>query len=121
MVNPACPHGSPVWVCDGETEFCFRCASEIHAWEHPDGDVEGCRQCKYATILIAPSCRGSARNNIPPEGTAGRNSWERGIATDARGMPYRDEATGAPITVKRFAENRSRYEEALRRHAAGVI
>ena len=115
----ACPNGAPDWVCNGDDEFCFQCATNFHDFAHPEY-VEGCPTCKFATIQLAPSCRGQARNNVAPEGTAGRNSWEKGIATDARGMPYRDETTGAPITVKRFAENRHRYEEALRRNAAGV-
>jgi hypothetical protein len=115
----ACFHGSPDWVCNGDDELCFACETEMHDRFHPE-PVDGCRECKFRTIQVHSSCRGSARNSIPPEGTADRNSWERGLALDARGMPYRDAASGALITVKRFAENRHRYEDALRRNAAGA-
>lgn len=35
-----------------------------------------------------------------------RNSWERGIARDDRGMPFLDEG-GQPVSVKEFAQRRN--------------
>jgi hypothetical protein len=41
-----------------------------------------------------------------------KNSWERGIATDHRGVPYCDE-TGEPIGIKRWGETyRRKFQEA---------
>ena len=42
------------------------------------------------------------------------NSWERGIPTDSRGMPWLD-ATGAPMGAKKVAENRHSIAETARR------
>jgi hypothetical protein len=47
------------------------------------------------------------------------NSWEKGIATDHRGLPYLDGQTGNPIPIKKFADNRSKYEEAIRQARKG--
>ena len=116
-----CPFGAEEWVCNGLDDLCFQCADVKHANLHPSGDVEGCRECKLTSIQLSPSCRGQARNNIAPEGTAGRNSWERGIVTDDRGIPLRKWENGAPITVKEYADNRSKYEESRRRLASGKV
>lgn len=115
-----CPFGAEEWVCS-ENDPCFQCADAAHRNLHPNGDVEGCRSCKFQSIQIGPSCKGQARNNIAPEGTAGRNSWEKGIVTDNRGLPLRNFQTGAPITVKQYADKRSVYEESRRRLASGKV
>lgn len=115
-----CPFDSPEWVCNGRGDLCFRCAANQHDNLHPDHDVDDCLECRLPTLQFSPSCRGQARNNLPPAGTAGQNSWEQGFAMDERGMPFLD-GGGLPIPVKRFAENRSRFEEARRRNSAGVV
>jgi hypothetical protein len=46
----------------------------------------------------------------PPSGS--KNSWEKGIATDHRGVPYTD--NGKVIPVKKFAQHRHKYEGRIR-------
>lgn len=47
------------------------------------------------------------------------NSWEAGIPTDERGMPYLDERL-MPIGNKKFAQTyRRKHEEARRQRAQG--
>lgn len=53
------------------------------------------------------------------------NAWERGVKIARRNrdgsvMPYLDE-TGQPVPVKKYAENRSRYEDAARRVQADPL
>lgn len=113
-----CPFGAEHWVCNG-VEQCFNCATIEHSNRHPDGDVDGCRTCKLATLQVSPSVRGVSRNQVAP--TAGSNSWEKGVALDHRGIPFRDFKTGNPIPLKRFTERRSKYEEGLRAVHNGAI
>jgi hypothetical protein len=105
--------------CPHNPDFeCFTCADARHAVEHPY-PVDGCRECKYATILISPAVRASSRDSRthhPPTAFTPKNSWERGIATDGRGVPLLD-ADLSPIPIKRYAERRHVYE-ARRRELA---
>lgn len=115
-----CPFGSYDWVCN-EVERCFRCSDVDHANRHPMGDQPDCPECKLSTLQFSPTIRGQARNQIPPKGTDGRNSWENGFAIDHRGIPFRDGNTGAMIPVKKFAEKRSAYQESMRANKNGAL
>jgi hypothetical protein len=83
-----------------------------HDEAHPL-DVDGCRTCKYRTIRLSNTCTPSKSPSLAAPKRE-RPSWESGIATDHRGVPYLDQ--GRTIGVKQFAENRSKYEEAIRRN-----
>lgn len=98
--------------CVHNSQFeCFDCADERHRAAHP-APVEGCRECKYATIQLSPAVRHS-RNDVPSTAFAPKNSWEAGIAKDGRGVPLLD-ADLHPIPIKRYAEQRQKFE--ARRH-----
>lgn len=98
-----CPHND-----DYE---CFSCADARHLAEHPEF-VEGCRECKFATIQVSPAVR-TTKRYAPSTAFTPMNSWERGIAKDERGLPLLD-GNLQPIPVKRYAEKRHEYE--ARRH-----
>lgn len=72
-----------------------------------------CFKCKLRTITVSPAAMPSRRNTVAPRG--GGNDWERGIATNGRGMPLLDPDTGAEMSVKTFGEKRHRVDEARRR------
>lgn len=61
-----------------------------------------------------------ARSDAPPRRPVESNAWERGIALDHRGLPFRDEYCN-PIPLKRFAEKRSYWESQLHRTKAGAL
>jgi len=73
-----------------------------------------------SALNISPSAMPSRRNSIPPRVSEGANAWERGVATDHRGLPYLD-MSGQPIPIKKFAEKRHVYEEAIRANANGAL
>lgn len=110
-----CPYEAYDWVCN-DTERCFQCAEIEHALLHPNMDDPGCVTCRLRSIQLNPrTCSPSSRNNVAPRGTDGQNSWEKGVATDHRGLPYLDK-NGAVIPIKKFAEKRHVYEEDIRRN-----
>lgn len=93
---------------------CFWCADERHALEHPES-VSGCVTCKFRSIQISPAAtpnRTQARRAAHPPRTP-NNSWEKGIATDERGMPLLGK-DAEPIGVKQYAEQRRPIEERRR-------
>lgn len=85
---------------------CFDCEDARHQAEHPEY-VEGCRQCKFATLQVSPAVKESKKHT--PSAGGWNNSWERGHVTDHRGMALLDEHL-EPIPVKKYAENRDKYE-----------
>jgi hypothetical protein len=98
--------------CEHNPEFeCFDCADARHRDAHPTY-VDGCRECKYATIQLSPAVR-TTRNDAPSTAFTPMNSWEKGIAKDERGVPLLD-GDLQPIPIKRYAEQRHKYE--ARRH-----
>lgn len=105
----SCPHN--------DEYACFDCETEEHDRIHIE-EVDGCRTCKYRTIRLSAAATPTKSRNTIPVGEP-KNSWERGIAKDHRGVPYLD--NGAVIPVKKFAANRSKYEEAIRRNKAGAL
>jgi hypothetical protein len=105
-------------VCNDESR-CFQCEEAEHANVHPDFDDPDCETCRLRSIQLNPrTVSPSSRNQIAPTGTDGRNSWEKGVALDHRGIPYRDKH-GAQIPVKKFAEKRQIFKESIRRNRLG--
>lgn len=73
---------------------------------------------KARSISVSPAATPNRRNNVPSK--RGNNSWERGVATDARGMPIR-KANGDVIPVKEYASNRGRYDQLLKEARSGQV
>lgn len=96
---------------------CRNCTNERHNEAHPVR-VEGCGICRLSngSIQISPQATPSKREGrrfLGPPPKKPNNSWERGIATDERGMPlFMD---GKPVSVKRYAERRHEIEDKRRR------
>lgn len=101
--------GTPAFVeapsCSHNPDFeCASCATLRHDEEHPE-DVDGCRVCKFrGGLLIAPMGERKFGKYREP-----KNSWERGIAKDERGMALL-RADGSPIPIKEYGEKRHYYE-----------
>lgn len=89
---------------------CNDCTEARHAAAHPQA-VEGCAFCKLSSIQISQRLK-PKRVSGPPTGN--RNSWERGIPTDHRGVPFLD-AGGEVIRVKQYAKDRHKLEAERRR------
>lgn len=101
---------------------CSECFDAQHALDHPE-IVDGCRACKLDSIQL--DARLHARRTtryVPPR--KANNAWERGVAGEHRPgggfMPYLNREL-APLSVKQFADNRSRNEEQIRRNRAGIL
>ncbi len=94
--------------CEHNDDYmCASCEDYQHALDHPQL-VDGCRICKFATIQVGQAVR--PKKTVTSVGVGGwNNSWERGYATDHRGLPFRD-ANLEPIPVKKYAENRHQYD-----------
>lgn len=87
--------------------------------KHPDGC--GCPKygCQLRSKGVQVSHKGMARHNQKPPGDNARyNNWEKGIARESRpggtSMPLLD-GRGDPVPVKKFAENRSKFEESRKK------
>jgi len=94
--------------CPHNDDFeCAPCVTERHADEHQE-IIEGCRYCKFATIQISPAATPSKTRQIGRPREA-KNSWERGIARDERGVPLL-KGVNQPIGVKEYAEKRHSIE-----------
>lgn len=104
----ACVLGANEW-CTASSP-CFSCEDAAHTAAHPDL-VDGCLTCQLRSVQLSPSCTPSKPRRLQQPGSHQRNSWERGIATDSRGMPLLDGGI-APISVKKYGENRRKYESA---------
>lgn len=91
---------------------CFACTNARHAAAHPVR-VVGCGICRlsHGTIQLSPKATPSKRSPTPPRQPS--NSWERGVATDSRGMPLYED--GRPVSVKQYAERRHEIEAKRRR------
>lgn len=98
--------------CPHNDEYaCFACETAQHDAAHPV-EVEGCRTCKYRTIRISNTATPNKQLKVGTQKDP-TNNWERGIATDHRGVPYL-KGDGSMIGVKEFQNNRSTYEQAIR-------
>ncbi len=79
-----------------------------------DGDCATgptCFRHKLRSIQFTPSCTPTRRNTIPPR--TPQNSWERGVATDDRGMPLLDKNL-SPIGLKEAADIGSSLDSQIR-------
>lgn len=93
---------------------CFSCEESRHLAAHPRF-VTGCLACKLGTIQISQQVKGHRPGGAPPAGN--RNSWEKGIATDGRGVPLLG-ADMEPIGIKRYGEQRQTLEAERQRLAS---
>jgi hypothetical protein len=91
---------------------CIGCTTVRHAEAHPT-PLEGCGICRFSngTIQISPKATPSKRSPTPPRKP--NNSWEKGLATDERGMPLY--MGGKPLGVKEAAERRHEIKAARHR------
>src|SRR5690242_6913953 len=92
---------------------CASCFDKQHDAQHPSR-VEGCLACKlrgeiYLSRKATPTKSPSAAEPHRPD-----PAWERGIATDERGMPFLGKG-GAPIGVKEYGERRHEIDDWRRR------
>ena len=87
------PSTHDVSVCTDR--LCKELACKLRYWRR-----EGVR--------LQPSATPNRRNNLPVQ-SRHDNAWERGLATDDRGMPLlREDLT--PMGVKEFSERRHEIE-----------
>jgi hypothetical protein len=105
-VNDHCEHNP--------NHVCAPCGKAAHAARHPQA-VDGCVECKLASIQVSPAVR-TTRSTAEPKYHGFNNSWEKGVWTDARGLPIRD-ANLEPIPIKKYAENRRHYDAVRHRLA----
>lgn len=99
--------------CEHNTDFeCAWCAEVRHDLEHPER-VEGCRVCKFKGIYVSPRVGMDARGRRVGQPRETKNSWERGIARDERGMPLL-KPDGSYLGVKEHGEKRRHYDAALK-------
>ncbi len=88
---------------------------------HVDSQLAVCPRCgiQAAKVMVSPQLSprihdGHLRPQGPPTGN--NNSWEKGRVTDHRGVPLvADTSRSEGIPVKEYAENRSKYDEQIRR------
>lgn len=98
---------------------CFDCGTRRHQLHEGMPGFEDCLACKLQTVQVNSSGirrlthQGEVldRPSAPPR--VHNNSWEKGIAKDHRGVPYLD-SSGDHIPIKKFGENRHKYDEAIR-------
>lgn len=83
-----------------ENDLCFR--HKLAYWRERGG------------FNLSPAATPSRRNNIAP--STPKNSWEKGIPTDNRGMPYLDH-NGSTIGQKEWGDKwRRRFDDQKRRN-----
>lgn len=75
-------------------------------------DTSVCFKHKLRSIQIAPSAMPSRRNSVAPRSLGEGNSWEKGIATDERGMPLIGK--NGYIGLKELQNRRHEIETQLR-------
>lgn len=82
---------------------------------HDGSHGSDCFGCRIKTVAFGAGTAPSrtVRGGKPSEP---KNSWERGIARDHRGMPRLD-SNLEPIRVHRWASERSSFIESLRQEA----
>lgn len=79
---------------------------------HDGRHGQDCFACRIGPgPMIAPSATPTRTPSKPTGDRDLGNSWERGIATDERGLPINGE-TG-PLGVKQLANDRTRIEKRL--------
>lgn len=99
-----CPHN--------DDYVCFACEEAVHDATCGGADPD-CPTCKYRSIRLSAACH-PTKTPSPTPPHRPNASWEAGLATDHRGVPYLDKKLN-PLGVKQFAENRSGYEADIRR------
>lgn len=79
-----------------------------------DGSHEDCFACKLRSIQFDPRAMPSRRNHKPPRVHVNRNSWEKGIPRDSRGMPVLIPGTTSPMGTKEYSRNRRLIDQRKR-------
>ena len=80
-----------------------------HWGQHGDD----CFGCKLQSVQFNPyATPGMLRPHIAPRKP--ENSWEKGVPTDSRGMPFL-KTDGTPMGQKEYSESRSKIEAHRRR------
>lgn len=83
---------------------------------HGQHDPDMCAPCRWKTVQLSPAATPTRMNDVPPEASR-YNAWERGIVTERRPggfeMPVID--SKGLIGVKKWADNRHRYDDARKR------
>jgi len=88
----------------------------VHSADGPE-DCYGCR-LKSLAIGLPKDFSSRTRSKAPPR--TPRNSWEKGIARDERGMPIiRPDLS--EVSVKQYAQERHSIEENRRRAQQGIL
>ncbi len=77
------------------------------------GQHEDCFGCKVHSIQVNPYAMPSRLHPSNPPAKP-KNSWEKGIPTDSRGMPFLNK-NGQIMGQKEYAANRHSIEETRRR------
>lgn len=117
------------WVCLlGENEHCtpgdpcFTCADAAHRARAAAGECpDDCLECKTASIVVGAQVGIDSRGRKFGElGFKDTNSWERGVPTDSKGMPFIDTVDGHVIGQKEASERHREIDATMRRnhHAA---
>lgn len=87
--------------------------SLVRMTEH-DEDAELAEKLAYwretGGLNISPKATPNRTPQKPSKPHEPNNAWERGVATDHRGMPYLNSDL-SPMGVKRFSELRSKFED----------
>ena len=105
--------------------YVYRCSECLVEYERTqqvtDSPDEICQECGEAVkrvhqaFALTAAAAPSRQNKVPPP--KANPAWERGIAGEHRPggtfVPYLD-AEGKHIGVKKFADNRTKYERILR-------
>jgi hypothetical protein len=81
----------------------------MRSCEHSDEECKNCMLERWGSVTSAASATPSRRiNRDRPKDKPLYNSWEAGVPTDGRGMPFLNEH-GAVVHQKEYAENRRKW------------
>lgn len=95
---------------------CFECTTTriLNKIEAGVVDEETEEFVRLHSLQLSPAATPSKeRKRSKPSDSRVMNSWEKGVARDHRGLPYRD-GDGNMIPIKTFSENRHKYEGVIR-------
>jgi len=104
-----------------QRRVCDDCgvAKPLPAFEHSDGSIDDtCFRCRALTQQVVTPHSFSTKTPSKARPAKPKNSWERGIARDSRGMPYLHPDL-SPVGIKEATStHRHLIEEHERRKAS---